>query len=144
MFFGEFEYRVDEKGRVPLPPRFRMELANGLVVIPGAEQCLTGYSPGEWQKLATTLAGTGSITPAKLRRLNRSIFAGAFPLELDRQGRITLPPSLREYAGITSDLVIAGVNTYLEFWSKDAWAAEKAAGREQEWQIIESLERRQD
>jgi MraZ protein len=141
MFFGEFEYRVDEKGRIPLPPRFRAELRDGLVVIPGAEKCLTAYSPAEWQKLAAALAGTGVVTPAKMRRLNRSIFAGAFPLELDRQGRITLPVSLREYAGIINDVVIAGINTYLEFWSKNAWTEEKAAGREQEWQIIESLER---
>ena len=143
MFFGEFEYRVDDKGRVPLPPRFRHDLKDGLVVIPGAEKCLTAYSLPEWQKLSAALSGTGSITPAKMRRLNRAIFAQAFNLELDRQGRISLPAPLREYAGITSDVVIAGINTYLEFWSKNAWDEEKAAGREQEWQIIESLERHQ-
>lgn len=143
MFFGEFEYRVDDKGRVPLPPRFRLDLKDGVVVIPGAEKCLTAYSSPEWQKLAASLAGTGSITPAKMRRLNRAIFAQAFNLELDRQGRISLPAPLREYAGITSDVVVAGVNNYLELWSKNAWDEEKAASREQEWQIIESLERHQ-
>ena len=142
MFFGEFEYRVDDKGRVPLPPRFRIDLKDGVVVIPGAEKCLTAYSLPEWQKLAASLAGTGSITPAKMRRLNRGIFGQAFSLELDRQGRISLPAPLREYAGITSGIVIAGVNTYLEFWSKNAWDQEKAASLADEWQTIESLERR--
>lgn len=142
MFFGEFEYRVDDKGRVPLPPRFRLDLKDGIVVIPGAEKCLTAYSLPEWQKLAASLAGTGSITPAKLRRLNRGIFALAFNLELDRQGRIALPAPLREHAGITTDIVITGVNTYLEFWSKTAWEEEKAASLAEDWQIIESLERR--
>jgi MraZ protein len=143
MFFGEFQYKVDDKGRVPLPPRFRNDLKDGLVVIPGVEKCLTAYSLPEWQKLSAALSGTGSITPDKLRRLNRAIFATAFNLELDRQGRIALPAPLREYAGITNDIVVAGVNTYLELWNKTSWDEEKTASREQAWQTIESLERRQ-
>lgn len=141
MFFGEFQYRVDDKGRVPLPPRFRLDLKDGLVVIPGAEKCLTVYSLPEWQKLSASLSGAGAITPAKMRRLNRAIFATAFNLELDRQWRITLPAQLREYAGITTDVVVAGVNTCLEMWSKKLWDEEKMAANEQRWQIIESLER---
>ena len=143
MFFGEFQYRVDDKGRVPLPPRFRLDLKDGLVVIPGAEKCLTVYSLPEWQKLSASLSGAGAITPAKMRRLNRAVFATAFNLELDRQWRITLPAQLREYAGITTDVVVAGVNTCLEMWSKTLWDEEKIAANEQRWQIIESLERPQ-
>jgi MraZ protein len=143
MFFGEFQYRVDDKGRVPLPPRFRLDLKDGLVVIPGAEKCLAVYSLPEWQKLSASLSGAGTITPAKMRRLNRAIFATAFNLELDRQWRLTLPAQLREYAGITTDVVVAGVNTCLELWSKKLWDEEKMAANEQRWQIIESLERPQ-
>jgi MraZ protein len=141
MFFGEFQYKVDDKGRVPLPPRFRIDLKDGLVILPGVEKCLTAYSTAEWEKLSQALAGTGSITPGKMRRLNRAIFATAFNLELDRQGRIALPAPLREYAGIATDAVVAGINTYLEIWSKKLWDEEKAASREQAWQIIETLER---
>jgi MraZ protein len=77
-----------------------------------------------------------------MRRLNRAFFATAFNLTIDNQGRIALPVPLREYAGIGDELVIAGVNTYLELWNKEQWEAEKAISQEQAWQIIESMERR--
>ena len=140
MFFGEFEYRIDEKGRVLIPPRFRRELREGVVLTPGVEKCIVAYPLSEWRKLATTLT-TGSTTPNKLRRLNRAIFATAFSLNIDGQGRIALPIPLRQYAGIEDEVVIAGVNTYLELWNKEQWESEKATSQEQAWQIIESLER---
>jgi len=140
MFFGEFEYRTDEKGRVPIPPRFRRELKEGVVLTPGVEQCITAYPLSEWKKLAATLT-TGSVTRSKLRRLNRAIFATAFSLNIDGQGRIALPIPLRQYADIEDEVVIAGANNYLELWNKERWEAEKAISQEQTWQIIESLER---
>ena len=81
MFFGEFEYKIDDKGRVPIPPKFRKELKDGVVLTPGVEKCITVYPLSEWKKLAATLT-TGSVTPSKLRRLNRAIFATAFSLIL--------------------------------------------------------------
>ena len=141
MFLGEFEYKIDQKGRVPLPPKFRRELREGVVLTPGIEKCITVYSLAEWQRLAATLTGS-PVARGKLRRLNRAIFATAFTLNIDGQGRIALPPPLREYADIEDEVVIAGANTYLELWSKEQWEAEKAISREQAWQIIESLEQR--
>jgi len=140
MFFGEFEYKIDEKGRVPLPPRFRRDLRDGVVLMPGVEKCIWAYPLAEWKKLAATLT-TGSFTPSKLRKLNRAIFATAFYLSIDGQGRIALPVPLREYAEIVDEVVIAGANTYLEIWNKVLWDEEKAISQEQAWQIIESLER---
>ena len=140
MFLGEFEYKIDEKGRMPIPPKFRPELEGGVVLTPGIEKCITAYPLPEWEKLAATLT-TGSVTPSKLRRLNRAIFATAFSLNIDGQGRIALPISLRQYAGIEAEVVIAGVNTYFELWNKEQWESEKAISQEQAWQIIESLER---
>jgi len=140
MFFGEFEYKIDQKGRVPLPPRFRRELKDGVVLMPGVEKCIWAYPLAEWKKLAATLT-TGSFTPSKLRKLNRAIFATAFYLSIDGQGRIALPVPLREYAEIVDEVVIAGANTYLEIWNIVLWEEEKAASQEQAWQIIESLER---
>ncbi len=140
MFFGEFEYKVDEKGRVPIPSKFRRELKEGVVLTPGIEKCIIAYPQSEWKKLAATLT-TGAVTPSKLRRLNRAIFATAFSLYIDGQGRIALPAPLREYAEIEDEVVIAGTNTYLELWNKDQWQSEKAVSQEQAWQIIESLER---
>ena len=140
MFFGEFEYKIDEKGRVPIPPRFRSELKEGIILAPGIEKCINAYPLAEWKKLATTLT-SGSLSLSKLRRLSRAIFATAFNSHLDGQGRVALPPPLREYAGIVNEVIIVGVNNYLELWNKAHWEEEKAISQEQAWQIIESLER---
>lgn len=143
MFFGEFQYRVDEKGRLPVPPRFRHELKDGLVLTPGVEKCLNVYSLTEWKKLASALAETTvPLAREKARRLNRFVFATAFVISMDSQGRIALPPLLREYADIGDEVAIAGVNNYLEIWNKTLWEAEKVQSQEQAWQTIESLEKR--
>ncbi len=140
MFLGEFEYKIDEKGRVPIPPKFRKDLKDGVVLAAGPENCIIAYSIPEWKKLADSLT-SGTIAASKLRRLNRAFFATAFNLNVDNQGRIALPVPLREYAGIEDELIIAGVNTYLELWNKEQWESEKSISQEQAWQIIESLER---
>lgn len=140
MFLGEFEYKIDEKGRVPIPPKFRKDLKDGVVLTSGPEKYIIAYSLTEWHKLAASLS-SDTIAASKLRRLNRAFFATAFNLTIDNQGRIALPVPLREYAGIQDELIIAGVNTYLELWNKERWAAEKAISQEQAWQNIESLER---
>jgi len=140
MFFGEFVHKIDEKGRVPIPPRFRKELKEGVVLTPGVEKCIIAYPLSEWKKLAATLTN-GSVN-SKMRRLHRAIFATAFSLNIDGQGRVAIPVPLREYTEIVDEVVIAGANTYLELWNKEQWESEKAISREQAWQIIESLERR--
>ena len=140
MFLGEFEYKIDEKGRMPIPLKFRRELGEGMVLTRGVEKCIVVYTLAEWKKVAATLI-IGSVTPNKLRRLNRAIFATAFSLNIDGQGRIALPVPLLEYAGIEDEVVITGANTYLELWNKEHWEAEKAISEEQVWQIVESLER---
>ncbi len=122
MFNGEFEYRVDEKGRVPIPPKFRTEelKKEGVVLCPGMEKCITIYPISEWKKLADSLT-SGSIIPSKLRKLNRAIFATAFNVEIDGQGRIMIPAQLRQFADLNEEVVMAGVNTYIELWSKEQW-----------------------
>jgi len=141
MFFGEFEYKIDQKGRVPIPPKFTRELKEGMVLTPGTEKCIVAYPLSEWKKIATSLT-SGSVTPNKLRKLNPAIFATAFSVNLDGQHRIALPVPLREYAEIVDEVVVAGANIYFELWNKVHWEEEKASSQEQAWQIIESLERR--
>src|SRR5512136_686463 len=97
MFLGEYEYRVDAKGRVPLPPKYREKLKDGVILTAGPEKCIVAYSSTEWEKLASNLTG-GSIVPSKLRRLNRAVFASAYNLEVDGQGRVALPQLLRDHA----------------------------------------------
>jgi MraZ protein len=141
MFYGEFDYKIDEKGRVPIPPRFRNFLKDGVVLTPGADKCITAYTVTDWRKLATTLTSS-SLTRSKTRRLNRVFFATAFTTKMDGQGRIAIPAPLREHAEIMDEAVIAGANTYLEIWNKAHWEEEKIVSQEQAWQIIESLENR--
>lgn len=141
MFFGEFEYKLDEKGRLPLPPRFRKELKDGIVLVPGIEKCITAYPVLTWKKLAEALTSS-PVAQAKQRKLNRALFASSFYVYADGQGRITLSLPLRQHAGIENEVVFAGANTYFELWDKELWQSEKASSQEQVWQIIESLERR--
>jgi MraZ protein len=141
MYFGEFEYKVDDKGRIPLPPRFRTQLRDGVVLTPGMEKCITAYPLSEWRKLADSLTGS-PLARSKIRQLNRALFANAFHLSIDGQGRINLPPQLREHAGVVDEVAITGANKYFEIWNKVHWEEEKATSQEQAWQIIESLENR--
>ncbi|HEX9897402.1 MAG TPA: division/cell wall cluster transcriptional repressor MraZ [Dehalococcoidales bacterium] len=141
MFLGEYGYKIDEKGRIPIPPKFRAEFRDGIVLTTGAEKCILAYSPAQWKTLAESLT-TGPVLSSKMRKLNRALFATAFHLNLDGQGRIALPMPLRQYAGVASDVVIAGANLYLEVWDKQAWESEKAESQAQSWQIIETMEKR--
>jgi MraZ protein len=139
MFYGEFDYKIDEKGRVPLPPKFRNYLKDGVVLTPGAEKCITVYTVSEWRKLSTTLTNS-PLSRSKMRKLSRALFATAFSTRIDNQGRIAIPAPLREHAEIVDEVVVAGSNTYLEIWNKVLWEEEKEMSQEQAWQIIESLE----
>ena len=141
MFYGEFDYKIDEKGRIPIPPRFRNFLKDGIILSPGPEKCITAYTPQEWKKLSSELTQSG-LTRSKMRKLSRALFATAFTTKLDNQGRIALPAPLREHAEIVDEVVIAGANTYLEIWNKIHWEEEKSDCQEQAWQIIETLENR--
>ena len=141
MFYGEFDYKIDEKGRIPVPPRFRNYIKDGVVLTPGAEKCITAYTLPEWKKLSTTLTDS-SLTRSKMRKLSRALFATAFSTKVDGQGRIAIPAPLREHAEIVDEVVVAGVNNALEIWNKIHWEEEKSASQEQAWQIIESLENR--
>jgi MraZ protein len=139
MFYGEFDYKIDEKGRVPIPPRFRNYLKDGVVLTPGVEKCITAYTLSEWKKLSTSLTSS-SLTRSKMRRLSRALFATAFSAKIDGQGRIAIPAPLKEHAEIIDEVVVAGANTYLEIWNKVLWEEEKSISLEQSWQNIESLE----
>jgi MraZ protein len=139
MFFGEYPYKVDEKGRVPLPPKFRRELKEGVILAKGmGEKCIAVYPIAEWKRLSDSLAAK-AVTPANLRKLNRAIFSSAFSTSFDGQGRITLPYLLRDYARIADTAIVVGANNRVELWSEDEWKAEKTSAEEQASQIIESF-----
>lgn len=138
MFFGEYQYKVDEKGRVPLPPKFRREMREGVILARGAEKFIAVYSLNAWKRLSESLA-TRVVTSASLRKLNRAIFGSASDASFDGQGRILLPFPLRNYADIGDAVVVVGANNCVELWSEELWKAEKAAAEEQAAEIIEGF-----
>jgi len=138
MFFGEYVYKVDEKGRVPLPPKFRREMKEGVILTKGTEKCITAYPAAEWKRLADSLAAK-AVTQANLRKLNRAIFGSGFSVSFDGQGRFALPFPLRTYANIADTAVVVGANNYVELWNKELWEKEKASAEEQVSQLIESF-----
>ena len=144
MFIGEFEYRVDEKGRVPIPPKFRTEelKKEGVVLCPGADKCVAIYPIPVWNKLAESLT-SGPLVTSKMRKLNRALFATAFNAEMDAQGRITLPAQLRQFANLGEEVVVTGVNTFMELWNAEQWQQEKSSSQEESWHTIETMEPRQ-
>ncbi|MFA5605318.1 MAG: division/cell wall cluster transcriptional repressor MraZ [Dehalococcoidales bacterium] len=144
MFFGEFGYRMDEKGRIPLPPRFRAQLKDGLVLMPGVDNCITAYTMTEWARIAESLNTKSGVTRSKVRKLNRALFSTAFHINIDGQGRISLPVQLREHAGIDEEVIVVGANNCLELWNKVAWEDEKASSRDKVWDIIENLEENEE
>lgn len=138
MFNGEYQYKVDEKGRVPLPPKFRRELKEGVVLTKGlGEKCIAIYPAREWKRVSDKLAET-ALTGAKLRRLTRLTHGSAFDASYDGQGRIKLPETLRAYAGIGDTAIVVGANVRVELWSEQGWKGELTAAEEQASEIIES------
>ncbi len=142
MFLGTYEHRIDDRGRIAIPAKFREELKAGLVLAQGFDRCINVYPLKMWQEMAEKHTSP-LIAKEKLRRISRFIYSPAFTEELDRLGRVLLPAPLRHYADIKDVVVIAGVNTSVEIWSKEQWDAEKALMDEQGWQLAEGMELRE-
>ena len=121
MFMGEFAHAMDDKGRLTIPVKFRAELASGAVVTRGYDKALVVYTAETFQRI-TERAQQLSPTDPENRALLRLTYSGASEAVPDKQGRILLPPFLREYAGITGECVIVGVGQAFEIWSQEGWA----------------------
>ena len=122
MFLGTHLPRLDDKGRLFLPAKFRDELAEGLVITKGQERCLYVFPLGEWGRITDGLRAA-PVTGKPVRDFSRVLFASASDEVPDKQGRITIPQALREYAGLTRDCVVIGANTRVEVWDAAAWEA---------------------
>jgi MraZ protein len=120
MFLGEYEHNMDDKGRLAVPARFREALGDGIVVTRGFERCLMGFPRARWDQLAQQVSAL-SLGQGDARNLRRLLFSGAADVQLDRQGRILIPQNLREYAGLSDQVIVAGLNTHFEIWSADRW-----------------------
>ena len=124
MFYGEHEHTIDRKGRLIIPSRFREVMkeryVERFVVTRGLDKCLFLFAEDEWRAQEARLKAL-SFTKAEARRFSRLYFSGAVELTCDRQGRILIPPYLREFAGLKRDILLVGVSTRIEIWSKEAW-----------------------
>jgi MraZ protein len=118
MFSGELEVTMDEKGRVIVPIRYREELGANVVMLRGMDGQITIYPKGLWQQSADRLAQ--EQTHQNVRDARWLLFSGN-EIEMDRQGRVVIPPLLRRHAKLDSDVVIIGVSDHLELWSLECW-----------------------
>jgi MraZ protein len=122
MFLGTHAPRLDEKGRLFLPAKYRDELAAGVVITKGQERCLYVFPDEEFARITQALR-TAPVTAKAVRDYSRVFFASACDEVPDKQGRITVPPALRAYAGLRRDCAVIGANTRLEIWDAQAWQA---------------------
>ena len=138
---GRYEYAMDDRGRVPLPPRYRDVFARGAVLSQGPDPCLRLFTAEGFEqqaelytrRLATQRAG---------RVMRHAFFANSFSLDLDRQGRILIPAPLREYAGLDGNVIVAGSGEWLEIWNPERFEAEMAVVDDELESTLESVEPR--
>lgn len=120
MFFGTYTPKVDDKGRLFLPAKFRDELAEGLVVTRGQERCLTIWSLQDFAGLTDRLR-EAPVTNKGTRDYVRMLFAAASQEVPDKQGRITIPTVLREYASLGREVMVIGAMNRVEIWDPTSW-----------------------
>ena len=120
MFLGTHTPRLDDKGRLFLPAKFRDRLAGGLVVTRGQERCLYVFPMDEFVRVAE-IARNAPVTSKATRDYLRVFLSGASDEIPDKQGRVTVPAKLREYAGLTRDCTVIGAGSRVELWDTNAW-----------------------
>ena len=120
LLLGTYTPKIDAKGRVALPAKFRSQLGQGLVMARGQERCVYLLPFDEFRRIASQIQRT-SVGNKAAREYLRVFLSGAVDQEPDKQGRVVVPQMLRDYANLGSDLVVIGVGTRAELWNKDAW-----------------------
>ncbi|MFZ2556064.1 MAG: division/cell wall cluster transcriptional repressor MraZ [Minisyncoccia bacterium] len=138
MFIGEYEHTLDEKKRVSLPRSFRTGLGKKMVMTRGLDNCLFVYSRASWEKVAAKLQEL-SFAQADTRGFNRFILSGAAEVEVDAAGRVLIPEHQREFAGLTKQVVFAGVSDRVEIWDATIWKAYKAGIEKNAEKMAETL-----
>jgi len=138
IFLGEYRHKIDAKGRLALPIKFREEFKEGVVITRGLENCLFVYSKNDWQALAEKISKL-PLSQSNARAYSRFLLAGAVDGELDKQGRIIMPLYLRQFAGLKNKVVITGIYNRLEIWSRGRWGRYKKNAEENNSEIAEKL-----
>jgi len=118
MFMGEYHHNIDEKGRLIMPSKFRDALGDSFIVTRGMDSCLFVYPKESWDNLTNEL-NTLSFTKKDVRAFQRFFLSGATMCEFDKQGRINITTPLADYATLSKECVIIGVNDRIEIWAKE-------------------------
>lgn len=142
MWYGEYSHRLDDKDRFILPSKFRQNLKTlkkkKLYITRGLDGCLSLYAEAAWRQLEEKLA-TLSFTKKQSRSFNRLLFSGATEIDVDTQGRITVPEYLKEFAQIKREIVIIGVVNRIEVWDKQLWQSFYRYNRKRFEEMAENL-----
>lgn len=120
MFMGEFQQKLDTKGRMIIPSKFRDSLNEQFVITRGLDKCLFGYTMEEWARIEEKMKSL-PLTKKDARKFMRLFFSGATVVDMDKQGRINIPGNLRDYADLLKDCVVIGVSSRIEIWSENEW-----------------------
>ncbi|MDD3395598.1 MAG: division/cell wall cluster transcriptional repressor MraZ [Acidaminococcaceae bacterium] len=138
MLMGEFQHKIDAKGRLFMPAKLREGLGSDFIITKGLDKCLSVYSQTEWEKLLAKFAAAPK-SKQSVRQVSRFLFGNACQAEVDKQGRILLPAALREHAGLNKEVVIVGVGTTAEIWDSEAWHDYNAEVSKDVTDIVEQL-----
>jgi MraZ protein len=138
MFLGQYERSLDDKSRLAIPSELRAGLGTGAVLTRSFDNCLCIYPAARWEALARAVDDLPQVR-SEVRILARSLFSGAVPCEFDRQGRVVVPAFLREHAGLNGEVVIVGVNSRIEIWSREAWLQEQQRFEREGARLAEAL-----
>lgn len=122
MLIGEYQHTIDAKGRMIVPAKFRDDLGASFVITRGLDGCLFGYPMEQWQALQNKLKETPQSS-RESRAFTRYFYSAATEVELDKQGRINIPQTLREHAKLEKDCRVVGVSDRIEVWSEESWQA---------------------
>lgn len=122
MLIGEYFPSLDEKGRVNMPVKHREELGEQFVITKGLDGCLAAYSMPQWEHMSSIIS---ALPQAKARDLKRFMFSAATIVNSDKQGRVLLSQSLREYSKISKDLAVIGASDHVELWDREVWNLRK-------------------
>lgn len=132
---GEYQHTLDAKGRLFIPAKLREELGEHAVLTRGLDGCLFLYTQSEWDKLEKAIC---DLPLSQSRKLQRYLFSSASDVDLDKQGRIVVPPILRKHAGLNKDVTIIGLGHRAEVWDTERWIKSNEGIEEQE--IIDTMQ----
>ncbi len=118
MLIGEYQSKLDPKGRVNFPAKLRDDLGEKFILTKGLDNCLFVYSEAEWANLEEKIK---ALPMSRARNLQRFLFAGAVEVETDKQGRVLIPANLREYAGLEKDILVIGASIRAEIWDQQRY-----------------------